>query len=130
MSKGSSFVGMPAHLRLDAACGIVNEALGETSWLVGSALKHNDWRDVDVRVLMDDDKFDNLFGDVSRRANPFWSLFCMSVSEYLRAATDLPVDFQVHPRSAVTETDWEKVRYPLGCHVNTADTQPPWRRKE
>ena len=129
MSQGPSFVGMPAHLRLDAACTLVAEALGESVWLVGSALVHDQWRDIDVRVMMDDGKFLALCGTLSRRSNPFWSLLCLGISEHLSKATGLPVDFQIHPRSAVKDEDWGKPRYPLGSHVNAPEHDPAWKRR-
>jgi hypothetical protein len=46
--------------RLDLACIPIHEAWG-TPYLVGSAMTHPDFRDIDVRLLLDDDEFDRLF---------------------------------------------------------------------
>lgn len=50
-------VGMPAASRLDQFGRVCHEAFGATAYLVGSALKTTDWRDVDVRVILTDDEF-------------------------------------------------------------------------
>lgn len=46
--------------RLDLACRVVREAFDSTPYLVGSVLTGNDWRDVDVRVMLPDVEFDAL----------------------------------------------------------------------
>jgi hypothetical protein len=77
-------------MRLNDACMRVKEAFGN-AYLVGSAGERPDYRDVDVRSILPDEEFDALF-----TGRPFlWSLLCLSVSEYLRAASGLPVDYQV-----------------------------------
>lgn len=59
-------------------------------YLVGTVLTSPDWRDVDVRMIMDDDDFDAAF------ANPsLWEMFCLGATAWLRSQTGLPVDFQV-----------------------------------
>ena len=118
-------LGEPAHMNLMAACLIVESALHETCYMVGSATDSREFRDVDVRVIMNDDKFDMLFGKTEGNTEPFWSLFCMAVSAWLRDRTGLPVDFQVQRRSLVKESDWEKERDPLiiRCH-----NPPEWAR--
>ena len=73
---------------------------------------------------MDDDKFTALFGS-DRTLNPFWSLLNVSVSEYLRRRTNLPIDFQVQRRSRVKDDDWAKRREPLGIYMPDW-MPPPW----
>ena len=104
-----SFLGFPAHDALSQACQFVGQALDETCYLVGSVLETRDYRDVDVRVIMDDDKFIALFGR-DPGLNAFWSLLSVSISEYLRRRTDLAVDFQIQRRSRVKDDDWAKRR--------------------
>ena len=79
----------------DGRVSLVESALHETVYMVGSATDSREFRDVDVRVIMNDDKFDALFGDTGNCTEPFWTLFCISVSAWLRDRTGLPVDFQV-----------------------------------
>lgn len=86
-----------ASLRL-AVMGIEKafpDAFG--AYHVGSSLTRADYRDVDVRLILKDAQFEHLFGagDKSTGHFDFWSLTCLSLSEWLRARTGLPVDFQI-----------------------------------
>lgn len=63
-------------------------------YLVGTVLTSADWRDVDVRMIMDDDEFDATF------ANPLlWEAFCITATSWLTSLTLLPIDFQVQRMS-------------------------------
>jgi len=66
-------------------------------FLVGSCLERSDFRDVDVRAMMDDAAFDRLFpgGESGTESDAFWSLLCESIGAYLARATGLPIDFQI-----------------------------------
>lgn len=86
-------------MRLNDACIRIHQAFGLSPYLVGSATRESTYRDVDVRTWLFDDEFDVLFGGKEF----FWSLFCLAVSEYLRTATGLPVDYQVQKLSVVQE---------------------------
>ena len=115
--------------RLDHAMMIVCAALGEQAYQVGSSTTGTEYRDVDIRVIMDDDKFNGLFGNWrAQRWMPFWSLFCTSVSYYLRQQTDMPVDFQVQRRGDVKDDDWKESRTVVGHfpRITNADVQPAW----
>lgn len=101
MTEGrATYVGSPALFKLNHAALIVARAFDSTPYLVGSALERREFRDVDVRVMLDDDEFDRLFPGASTPAHshPLWSLLCASISDWLSAATGLPVDFQVQRR--------------------------------
>lgn len=119
-------LGAPECFALSHACLIVEAALGETCYLVGSAVDRRDFRDVDVRVIMSDEKWQLLFGRTQNgELVPFWSLLCTAISEYLSRRTGLKVDFQIQRRSAVREADWEKPRQPLAIYpINIG---PAWR---
>lgn len=122
------YIGAPEIFSLDQALIIVEQALGETPYLVGSAVERPDFRDVDIRIIMEDAKFERLFGNARHREdNPFWSLFCTAVSEYLERRTGLNIDFQVYPRGSVKESDWKKPRHPLGVTV-LEEIMPAWNR--
>ena len=107
----SCYVGVPAIFILSQECYFIKMALGDTCYLVGSSTETRDFRDVDVRVIFNDDKFDAMF---SAAFCPFWSLLCTSISVMLSQRTGLPVDFQIQKRSRVKESDWNKMRVPLG----------------
>ena len=126
-----SYVGWPQSAQLDHALMIVCEAFGEQCYQVGSSTKGTDFRDVDVRMILDDDKFDALFGSwTAVRWQPFWSLICASISLYLRQTTGLPIDFQIQRRSNVNEADWDEPRTVCGHFPNFEEVKPAWARKK
>ena len=113
-------------MSLMAALMIVEQAFNETCYMVGSATEERDYRDVDVRVIMNDEKFDVLFGDTGGHTQAFWTLVCISISAWLKQCTGLPIDFQVQRRSRVKESDWNKLRDPL---MITNHSPPAWSVK-
>lgn len=68
-------------------------------YLVGSALAHSDYRDVDVRAIMRDEDFDATFGG----HGPRLGLTCMALSAWLKNMTGMPVDFQFQRMSIANE---------------------------
>jgi hypothetical protein len=100
------YVGAPAIFLLNQACMLVNRAFDATCYLVGSSMQTREYRDVDVRLILDDAQYDHLFPGATGRApqtNAFWSLICSAVSEHLARITGLPVDFQVQRRTQANE---------------------------
>jgi hypothetical protein len=105
---------MPAAIYLDQFGQHLFEAFGETPFLVGSALYGKEWRDVDVRVILDDDVFDNMFpGWIGAGQNDMrWSIVCAAFSELGRARTGLPIDFQIQ-RMTDANASYQGPREPL-----------------
>lgn len=100
MADRSHWIGAPQFFRLNEACVVVERAFsfGLGTYLVGSALKKRDYRDVDVRTILLDEDFERLFPGVNGGAtwrHPTWSLVCSSIAMYLSAVSGLPVDFQI-----------------------------------
>lgn len=97
---------------LDHACQLVTKAFGgKCPYLVGSAGVGNDgsaYRDVDVRLMLDDDEFAATCPTRER-----WELLCLTISTYLRDRTGLPVDFQIQRTSEALER-FPGSRNPLG----------------
>lgn len=123
--KRSSYLGPPQCFLLDHACSFVARALGDTCYLVGSATRGREFRDVDVRMIMSVKKWEALFGRHSNgEVKPFWSLLCTSISLYLSQQTGLKVDFQIQRRDTVSEKDWKMARIPLGIYP--IDQEPEW----
>jgi hypothetical protein len=117
-------VGSPSCLLLDHWALLVQPIFDETPYLVGSAAASSTWRDVDVRVIMDDEKFDAWFGDSRATCNvngAKWSGLMTAISLWGQKVTGLPIDFQVQRRSRVSETDWKKPRHPLGIFAMEGD---------
>lgn len=109
MTKKACYVGAPAIFALELALKPVNEAFGGYGcYLVGSALEKPDWRDVDVRLILADDEFAQLFPDALLHSaawefDPRWLLLTVSISEHLSRVTGLPVDFQFQPQTHANE---------------------------
>ena len=120
-----NYIGAPACFALDFACTIINRATGGSCYQVGSSLQRADFRDVDVRCMMDDESFDRLFGDLgaSWERNPLWMLLSISVSSWLTAQIGLPVDFQFQRQSTANEQH-KGERQPLGRFAKT--DLPKW----
>ena len=106
---------MVGLILLDHACHVVNKAFGCQAYLVGSCLTSADYRDVDVRSILDDDEFDSLFGG----RPTLWPLVCLSVSEYLSRVSQLPVDYQIQ-RQTDANAEFDGVRNPLGMRRDYA----------
>lgn len=105
----ASHVGAPAIFALNEACVVINDAFGDFGcYLVGSALERPDWRDVDVRFIMDDDEFAKLFPDAALHSAAWehdarWVLLTVSIAERLSKLTGLPIDFQFQPQTFANE---------------------------
>lgn len=108
--KKWSYIGAPAHFKLEQACQQISEAFGGYGcYLVGSALERADFRDVDIRYILSDEDFERLFPGTGWSAehphgalwehNPRWLLMTISICEWLQRQTGLPVDFQFQPQS-------------------------------
>jgi hypothetical protein len=97
----ANYLPAPAVFHLDHACAMIHDAFGDCPYLVGSSLVRRDYRDVDVRLILDDAHFDHLFPDAYRapRYHPLWSLLCSSLSDWLAKTSGLPVDFQIQRRT-------------------------------
>lgn len=85
---------------LDEACWPFVQAFGEYPYLVGSAMRRPDFRDVDVRLILADEEFDRLF---SGEGKALWGLMSKLGATYLRAKTGLPVDFQIQRQTDANE---------------------------
>lgn len=112
-------VGMPAALHLDGFAREIVDAFGHHPYLVGSSATGKEWRDVDVRLILPDDEFDQLFPDGGHeQGNAMWALICAALSELARQRTGLPVDFQIQRMTDANKRyDESHVRWGLGLYV-------------
>lgn len=111
---------------LDAACRIFDEAFGDCPYLVGTAGLGGEsgYRDVDVRLMLDDDEFAAVCPTKAR-----WELLCLAISAYLSERTGLPVDFQIQRVAEANERFGNRPRNPLGMGRTFAgggDATPEW----
>jgi len=83
---------------LDHACRSISQAYGYCLYHVGSSLRVADYRDVDIRCILSDEDFLKMFPQpkpVSDQTR--LHLLNTALSEWLRARTGLPIDFQFQP---------------------------------
>ncbi len=100
--KKGVYVGAPACFRLELACQHLRQAFGSYGlYLVGSALERADWRDVDVRYILSDEKFAELFPDAGEHWewDARWLVMTTAISAWLSQASGLPIDFQFQPQT-------------------------------
>jgi hypothetical protein len=106
-------IGAPACFALELAIRDVAEAFGAYRaegeyagiYVVGSALQRPDWRDVDVRFMMSDKAFAELFPAAGQHWewDARWLLLTTMISERLSRLTGLPIDFQFQPQTHANE---------------------------
>lgn len=117
------YIGAPECFALELACKRLNAAFTGQCYVVGSVLKRADWRDVDVRLMMDDEEFLKLFPDVSPRLERTWEfdsrwlLLTTTISDWLKQQTGLPVDFQFQPTTFANKRH-SGIRNPIGIEYS------------
>lgn len=105
---GKSGVGMPSALMLDQFAVICNDAFCGGSfgvYQVGSSLESTAWRDVDVRVILEDAQYEALgLGDPAQsHTNAKWVALTLAFSALGKQMTGLPIDFQIQQQSHANE---------------------------
>lgn len=101
----ANYIGAPQIFHLHNACQLLNNAFPDSfgCFLVGSSIVKRDYRDVDVRMIMEDTDFLALFPktDLTKIGHAAfsarWSVICCSISEWLSRVSGLPIDFQIQP---------------------------------
>ncbi len=93
-------VGQPQGMLLNQFGDFIARAFNTHSvYHVGSSIfNKTGWRDVDVRVLLGDDEWEKLFGDLEPKNchyNSKWRNLCIVFSHYGNHLTGLPIDFQI-----------------------------------
>lgn len=105
-------VGMPAWLILNEFGMLLRDDFDEVALLVGSALNGKGPRDIDVRIVLDDDVFATRYPDGFGKPGTRWAAQCRAYSALGQHMTGLAIDFQVQPRF-VAATHEEESRLPL-----------------
>lgn len=114
--------GMPTSLYLDQFGSHVYDVFDDFPYLVGSALRGKKWRDVDVRLILADEEYEEWgFGDPRyTHRNEKWVAMVLAFSALGKHMTGLPIDFQIQQRSYANEL------YPF---YRSALGIVPWRFK-
>lgn len=128
LRKKAVYVGAPACFVMEREAQFLNRAFDGMCYLVGSALERPDWRDIDVRMIMDDAAFATLFPDAGPvdhgrwEFDPRWIVLTTAISQQLSRQTGLPVDFQFQPRTHANERH-KGMRNALGMFFSRADKE-------
>jgi hypothetical protein len=120
-------VGMPADIYLHEFASLLIEVFGHHVYHVGSSLNNKTgWRDVDVRVILDDEEWDHWgFGDpTDTHRSGKWIALVLAFTELGRKMTGLPIDFQIQQ---MTDANTRFGRS-QGCN-RSALGLVPWRYK-
>ncbi len=109
-------VGMPQWLYLNIFGKIVFNAFGAYPYLVGSAGNGKVWRDIDVRLILDDAEYKRIVGAKSNRLyNSRLVAFNMAFAELGKRITGLPIDFQIQEQTRANEEYPNQDRNALIC---------------
>lgn len=101
--KKGTGVGQPQTFYLNLFGEAVYAVFGSPPYLVGSATKNKTWRDVDVRLILDDTEWEKLaFGD-PKNPGQRWAFLCMAFAALGKHITGLPIDFQIQQQSRANE---------------------------
>lgn len=121
-----NFLSPPQFYNLDLACRAIVDVFDWTVYLVGSCLTRADYRDVDVRCILEDERFDRMFpGTIGAEANcrdPLWNLLCVSISSWLAQRTGLNIDFQFQRQTNANAEFSHKNghdRVGIGVHIHS-----------
>jgi hypothetical protein len=113
------YLGQLGFFNLNTTCITLRKAFGPCIYLVGSSLTKLDYRDVDVRAILQDAEYDRLFPAAQK--SPHWdaqfNLFCASISEWLVQRTGLPIDFQFQ-RMTDANAEFSGERNALGVNYD------------
>lgn len=125
-TKLTGYFTRPEFWALDEACKPLRETFPDYGpYLVGSVMERPTYRDVDVRLILADDRYDRL-------DDAEWGLLGFIISRHLAAVTGLPIDFQFQRVSDANAAYKGKPRNPLGVRgfVYWIGDQRPEPREE
>ena len=122
--RPASYLSPPDFHRLNWACRPIAEAFGNPPYLVGSVLTRPDFRDIDLRLILDDSVVERMFGPhpegriLSHTVNPtsVRLLVNIALSDLVAKAAGLswPIDFQIQSMSEANGEFSGQMRNPMG----------------
>jgi hypothetical protein len=100
-ARAGSYLSPPDFHRLNWACQPIRAAFGRPPYLVGSVLTRPDYRDIDLRLILDDDVYESMFsatdGLITKR-QPKATLLLLNIalSDLIQRSANppAPIDFQ------------------------------------
>jgi hypothetical protein len=118
----STYLGVTDFYELEDWCCRLRRIFGQDShlYLVGSSMERSDWRDVDVRLMLPDDEFEDLCGEAREPywEHARWAGICHAFSVWGREVTGLPIDFQIQRIDEANE-EYDKPRNPMGDRLRS-----------
>lgn len=108
------------HFLLDVWCKEIKSVFGDYPYLVGSCITRKDYRDVDVRLILDDKTFNKLiFDGVKLPEEATVGLrklrgYAIAFSLWGEKVTGLPIDFQIEKMSTANKKYPKGDRQPMG----------------
>ena len=118
--RAAGYLSPPDMHRLDWACVPIRRAFGTPPYLVGSVHTRPDFRDIDIRLILDDEVVEGMFGVQGKwyqgHTDRVRLLLNIALSDLIAKAAGLPwpIDFQIQ---SMTEANGEyggQMRNPLG----------------
>lgn len=123
-ARSASYLSPPDFHRLNWACVPITQAFGHPPYLVGSALSRPDFRDIDIRLILDDEVVEQMFGVRGKffegEPGAVRLLLNIALSDLIARAANAPapIDFQIQ---SMTEANVPQhgMRNPLGIDRGT-----------
>ena len=83
----------------------LRQIFGDWPYQVGTSVLTNTWNDVDVVVILDDEKYERAgYGDPENaERNPKWVSTCIALSQFGRVLTGLPIDCKIQQQTYANE---------------------------
>lgn len=103
-----SFLTVAQMYAVDVACSPIAQAFdGNPPYLVGSVLQRPNFRDVDLRLMLPDERFEAMFDN-----KPALDLINVAISEWMSSRTGLPIDFQFQRQSTANAQYPDRPNHP------------------
>lgn len=117
MARRVNYLTVAQNFALETALQVLNDA-GCGAYLVGSVMERADFRDVDLRCILDDAEFEQRFGGQRVRLR----LLNAALSEWVAARTGLPIDFQFQSMTEAQQYN-DRPRNPMGILIESERAQ-------
>lgn len=122
IQRESMSVGFVNHVKLYQFSYAMCQTFGESCcYQVGSSTQTKDWRDVDVVMILDDDKFSKIFPMDGNGIDMKWMILCAACSFYGKEVTGLPIDFKLQSQCQANERYSKKPRMAIGLNAANRD---------